>query len=413
MKSKNLHYIVITILMCAIIGCSSMGNPVIIDQALTTDISDSNAIQSGTGILGAYSVALNPQTLDFEMTPLRSATIGESMMVDGITFFTWFPCSACIRLEGIQGDSNGINLDFYVSHPMQPGNTAYPPSGSNRLDLDVFDLAIVFWSSQTPTYFPVMNQEIYTDFCQNQTGYTTELANLHNPPSNAAVPYFLVVDDSISGTSTFNKFAMGQYKHTTVSIKSSSTMFYFTMYLTMGYGASATFWTRLTPKYYNPEFNRKAAWKVTATPQEHWPQDSFAPVEVLVEVYDWQQGATVYSNPSDYSNAPSNQIYSRSDVYNVTVDVLGMANWTFSSNTPVSGTGMPGDPLIYSVMVGNYNYLTNGTYLGIVKVVDTRVPETNLNNNRDLIVTSPDGRTLNKGVMPEYATYQTFTAIVG
>lgn len=413
MMPKLLFSLLFVVSLSTLIGCSGIGNPVIDDSALPESISNSDSARSGMGILGSYNVAIDPSTLDFEMTPLRQGAIGESDLVNGIEFFTWYPCAHCCYIEGIQGDANGINLAFYIRHPMQPGNTGNPPSGFNRLDLDVFDPEIVIVPGGDPQNFPLLNQGVKTNFCQNQTGFTSELNYALSLTQSVALPYFLIVDDSISGTSTYNKLAMGQEENLTISIKSSPSMIYFTLHLTMGYGVSATFWQRLTPKYYNPEFNRKAAWKVTATPQGFWPQDSFAPVNVRVEVYDWQHGATVCTNPADYANAPSTEIYSQSDVLDVTVEVLGMADWTFSSNTPVSGTGMPNDPLIYMVPVGNYNYLSNGTYPGIVKVTDTRSPETNLGNSRDVIFTTPDGRTLNKYLIPEYATYQTFTAIVG
>jgi hypothetical protein len=413
MKSMTLLSLLIVLLIAVFGGCSSSNNPLAPDSALPENILGSADIQSGTGILGAYSVALDTSTLEYEMVPIRHGAIGESLMVEGVNLFTWFPCAQCFYIDGIKGDASGVTVDFYVRHPLNAGNPANPPSGANRLDLDVFDLSIVIWPDQSTRWFANIGRTVLADFCVNPSGYTTDLSNVLFPPQNNAVPYYLVVDDTTTGISTFNKFAMGTARNVNVSIAPSSTVVYFDVYLTMGYGASATFWQRVTPKYYNPEFNKKAAWKVIATPQDHWPNDSFAPVAVRVEVYDWQQGATVYSNPADYANAPINQIYSASNVQEVQVDVLGMANWIFSATASDSGTGMPGDPLIYTVWVGNYNYLPNGTYLGLVKVIDSRVPETNINNNRDYIVSTIDGRVLTKHLLPEYATYQTFIATVG
>lgn len=412
MKSRTLLSLLIALLITVFAGCSSPGNPVAPDSSLPENVLGSADIQSGTGILGAYSVALDTSTLEYEMVPLRHGAIGESLAVEGVNLFTWFPCAQCFYICGIQGDASGVTLDFFIRHPLNAGNPGNPPSGANRLDLDVFDLSIAIVPDQTKKYFSVLDQTVSADFCLNPTGYTTELTNILITPDDTAYPYYLVVDDSGS-VSTFNKFAMGTFKHVNVSLEPSSTVVFFDLYLTMGYGASSTFWQRVTPKYYNPEFNKKAAWKVTATPQDHWPSDSFVAVAVRVEVYDWQQGATVYSNPADYANAPINQIYSASNVQEVQVEVLGMAGWYFSSTTPDSGTGMPGDPLIYTVWVGNYNYISNGTYLGLVKVIDSRIPETDPNSSRDCIVGTEDGRVLTKHLLPEYATYQTFIATVG
>jgi hypothetical protein len=189
-------------------------------------------------------------------------------------------------------------------------------------------------------------------------------------------------------------------------------MLIFNVYLTMAYGASATFWERLTPKYYNPEFNRKHAWKVTATPQGHWVDNSSVPVDVRVEVYDWQHGATVYSDPDDFRNAPIDQIYSQSDVQGAWIEIPGMYTNTFYKTTPNSGTGMPGNPLVYKIPVSNFNFLPAGNYTGVVLVRDTRIPDHSGDPNRDCIITSPNGRTLIKHDIPEYMTYQSFTAVV-
>jgi hypothetical protein len=396
-----------------IAGCSGFRNPVNTDPIPEMpSVADTSEIQSGIGIFGAYTMTVNPSTLEYELTPLRQNTIGESFIVDGASFFTTYPCTRCFYVSGISGDSTGLKLEFYIEHPMYPGNPGNPPSGLNRLDLDVFDPAIVVWPFlPAAQHYDLLNVDVMTDFCLNPSGYTSEFSDIYLS-SEIAAPYFLVVDDSISGTPTWNKFAMGDYKYTTISFKSSPWILSFNLYLTMGYGASATFLQRLTPKYYNPEFNRKPAWKVTATPQNHWVDNELGPVDVRVEVYDWQQGATVYPNPDDFANAPVDQVYEASNVSGVWIEIPGMYTNTFYKTTPDSGTGMPGDPLVYSIPVYNHNFLPAGSYIGCVRVWDTRIPDHSGDPNRDCIVTSSDGKHLIKHSIPEYATYQTFVADV-
>jgi len=77
----------------------------------------------------------------------------------------------------------------------------------------------------------------------------------------------------------------------------------FNLYLTCGYGSSAVLVDRLNPTYYNPEFNRKSAWKVEVIPPNGtnppsqgntWASnDSSTPFNVTVKAYDWQIGANV------------------------------------------------------------------------------------------------------------------------
>ena len=180
----------------------------------------------------------------------------------------------------------------------------------------------------------------------------------------------------------------------------------------MGYGASAKRPTRLDPKYCNPEFNRKAAWKVEAQALGEWTDTyNTSTVDVDVKIYDWQTGATVYGTPDDFANAPADNIYAASEVASVSVDIPGMNSTPPSVTSATSGTGMPTDPIIFIVPVANANLIADGTYTGLVKVLDERACLT-VPDGRDIIIDSPDGASLNYETMPEYATYQTFTATV-
>jgi len=263
----------------------------------------------------------------------------------------------------------------------------------------------------TPTNYPLMGASIYSGVVANANGYTKELSNVIT--DTAALPFVLVVDDSLGDTSTWNKFAMGATNEFEVAFKLiPGTPLRFDMYLTMGYGASAKRPDRLTPKYYNPEFNRKAAWKVEAAPQGEWlDNDNTTPVDLEVKVYDWQIGATVYGTPTDFANAPANNVYAASEVASVSIEIPGMNSALPSKTTADSGAGTPSDPLIFTVPVVNQNLLDAGEYTGIVKVLDER-PVLTITDGRDIIIDTPDGMALNYYAMPEYATYQTFQAIV-
>jgi hypothetical protein len=357
------------------------------------------------GMLGAYELTINPENSTAELTAKRIAAIGEDYIVSGINFFTIAPCATCLKISGIAIDMDGnAVLTFSISHPFPAGNTSEPPSASNRLDLDVFDLAMVIVPTETTAAtYSLTGKSVYTGYCINPDGYTTELADVVS--DTAAMPFFLAVDDSDTGTGTFNKFAMGEEDMKfDAGFDLSAGVLDFDMYLTMGYGFSAKKPDRLTPKYYNPEFNRKAAWKVVVTPPEGndppamantWnDMNGTATWPVTVEVYDWQQGATVYTgDPLEFGGADSDNVFASSEIASVSVEIPGMNSSLQSVTTADSGTGHPPDPCIYTIPIANQNLLPEGEYVGLVKVTDERA-----------VLTPADGR--------DFLIYQTFTATV-
>jgi hypothetical protein len=414
---------VIFVFIIFVTGCSGVSSPIEPGQAALNNylnelplicLTDANAASNAIGLLGAYELTVNENEISAELVSKRYSSIGESFIVNGISFFTIAPCSNCLKIESITLVAPYIEVTFSISHPFEKGDPFKPPTGRNRLDLDVFDLALVVAPvNTTSTVFSLTGASAYTEICCEADGYTTELAEVTG--DTAAYPFFLVVDDSISGTSTFNKFKMG-----TKNVE-FDTMFiggYFELYLTMGYGASAVKVNRLNPTYYNPEFNRKAAWKVDVTPPEGeyppamgntWDDtDDSTAYNVTVEVYDWQIGANVDSELTNTTD-----IYAASDVGSVSVEIPSMNSTLQSITTADSGSGMPDSPLVFTIPITNDNLLVAGEYMGLVKVTDERVPPSAPSpGETDALVDVPDGVSISYIGMPEFATYQTFTATV-
>ncbi|MCD6216491.1 PQQ-binding-like beta-propeller repeat protein [bacterium] len=405
---------ILALFVFSLVGCSSSSNNPTTPQS--DGISVASDIGSALGMLGAYELSINPENNTAELTAKRTNAIGESYIVSGIGFFTISPCPDCFKIKGISMTPEGfIALTFSIRHPFDPGDTLKPPTAINRLDLDVFDLTLVIAPKETiPEAFSLGNA--YAGICVDTDGYTTELSNLVE--DTASLPYYLVIDDSIGGISTFNKFKMGEETEFDVILDLSGSTLLFDLYLTMGYGFSAVKADRLHPAYYNPEFNRKSAWKVVVTPPEGddppalgntWQHDdSTTPFSVTVEVYDWQIGANVdpaLTNPDD--------IYAASGVSAVSMEIPGMTAAYATVNTPDSGTGMPDDPLVYTISMANENLLEAGEYTGLIKVTDERLPLAPPPiDSRDYLIDSPDGVVLENYEIPEYAAYQIFTATV-
>jgi hypothetical protein len=338
-------------MLMVLLGCSQGGSPVSSSNSLESSetmplaIADQSGMNESLGVMGAYHLSINQADMSAELTPMRIGTIGESYIVSGIGFFTVAPCADCLSLSGFTFTGGKVGLLFKIRHPFDRGVPTLPPTAKNRLDLDVFDLAMVIVPTLgSPTNFPGIGVDIFADVVANAAGYTRELANLID--NDAAVPYVLVVDDSQSDPpSTWNKFAMGAESFFDVFFSLIPGLpLSFDMYLTMGYGASAKRAQRLEPKYYNPEFNRKAAWKVEVATYGPWLDTPVGPTTVEVIVYDWQIGATVYSG-TDFENAPKDNIYAASGVDYVKVEIPGMAP-VMQVDTPTSGSGSPHDPHI-------------------------------------------------------------------
>jgi len=419
--SRALVLVAIAVTMF-LMGCSGGSSPVSPDQNKTQGTMDNLPIigmsegggqTNAIGLLGAYELQLNADTLTADLVSQRTPALGESYIVSGINFFTLVPCANCLKLSKVIMEAPYVKLTFDISHPFAPGDPALPPTGKNRLDLDIFDVAMVIvpvgGSAKT---FSVGTA--YTDVCAKADGYTTELSNMI--VDDAACPYYLVIDDSEGTASTYNKFAMGT-KNALFDVyfdKGGQ----FNMFLTFGYGKSAQKKAdRFTPIYYNPEFNRKSSWKVsvlgpegTDTPSRlnTWNDLDTDPLNVTVKVYDWQQGAN-----ADPLLTNTTDVYAASNVSKVSVAIPGMTAAAVTATTPTSGTGTPSDPLVYAVPVPNTLHLTQGKYVSLVKVEDERatmeVPPT---NDRDFLINNESQGVNVNYKMNAYVTYQSFVATV-
>jgi len=406
---RNLLVLLLLITWLFSVGCSRSG---LVDN-LELNPMIATAQSNSIGILGANELTINPVEMTAELISRRIPYLGESYLVNGTSFFVTQPCSDCLEIEKIGVTPEGyVELGFKARHPFEAGDPLEPPSGRNRLDLDIFDLVlIVVPLEKTPTSFSMMNTSVYDGLCPYADGYTRELETLIS--DSAACPYYLVVDDNEDGTYTFNEFSMGANQSFSTYFDISSVL-KFDLYLTFGYGVSAQRSIRLHPFYFNPEFNRKNAWKVEVIPPEPgetWTSDDNVQTrKVTVKVWDWQHGVTTIVNPP----VESSDIAFASDVSSVAIEIPGMCSALQTATEPVSGTGCdPDAPLIYELQIANENLLPEGEYLSVVKVTDERVPPSDIEPGMtDTLAHSSDGFSLEWHVIPEFATYQTFIAAV-
>lgn len=403
-------------------GCSSAGSPVnpdsirpeIASEIPVTDGYNISKLPDSLGLLGVYDLTINPETMTASLEGKRSSSaVGDSYLIEGMAYFTISPCSDCLKLESIgQLPDGSIQVAFRLRHPFKaPGTPCEPPS---RADLDIFDVVLLVRPLETSSFeFQNTQASIYAGMCPNANGYTRELSTLIN--DSGALPFFLAVDDGIAGKNTYNKFAQGTSVELTTYFKPQPVM-KFSLYLTFGYGVSSTRPTRCSPSYFNPEFNRKNAWKVEVVPPGTelgmtWDNmDALTEYNVEVLVWDWQQDANISDplvNPTDVRYV--------SNVSKVSVEIPGMNSTLHFVTTKTSGSGFdPADPLVYRIPVANENLIPIGEYTGLVKVTDSRVPKSNVHEGTiDSLIHTPDGVDLQwMEIGNEFATFQTFTATV-
>ena len=130
------------VLVFMFVGCSG-GNPV------ATDFSSKVATSGGEGVFMRAKLHLDTDSMTAFITPVRNnAAVGDYFADLEITSFLVFPfCpdATCLYVKGLgveAGTPPDITMTIGVKHPFGVFNSALPPSGTNRADLDLFDLRV-------------------------------------------------------------------------------------------------------------------------------------------------------------------------------------------------------------------------------------------------------------------------------
>jgi hypothetical protein len=414
----------ISLLACIITlisACSGHGeDPITVngsDSTFTASASDSIPVSGSfstepTGILGAFNLVLSPDTTGAQLSTLRlsSLSVGESFLVSGTAFFTINPCLDCLKIDSINLNSqNQIVLGMSVKHPFKKGDPSGDPSPSNRLDLDLFDLALVIHpQTGNSQNFPGTDVKVYNQILQNADGYTGELDRIVS--DHSMLPYKICYENQ-----DHNRFEMGTDYQPFDLVFNIDSNLNFNLFLTMGYGYSAKPEDRLNPTYYVPEFNRKAAWKVEVIPPDDsvtWTaSDSTAICTVTINVFDWNHG--VQKDPYFPDPGNTDKLSAESDIKKVTLEIPGMTQVLTATTTDNSSNGWD-DPVTYTARFANTNLLGEGCYPGIVKVLDSRPPGSAISSvKKDTIGHVQESNLKLKWYdVNEFATYQAFNAVI-
>ena len=429
MKSLNL-LITMLFIFFLLTSCSKNSNPTAPDQpqqngsdANPLVVADSQLpVNPYRGVFGAWKVEIDPEKLTAEIVPARNANaIGDIFDADLLQFLTVSPCANCLRITNVYiGQDYCLNIDVGIKHPFNDIVA--------RPDLHGFDVRLIFildgyWTpfSDIKVMQPGGAEEdalIGLHSLLNADGFTSHFDSIVTDER-----YFLNGTDFLGNLNPFiryfNKYTTDTFDphaptgHNVMQVGSPFEVRTaqlagwglggLVLYLVadVAYGHSATYLNRPDPQYYLPEYNRTEPWRT-----EYWIEnnnldaaDPLSTADVMIQVFDWQQGATVdpdYPNPDNLSG-----ISQSSNVSQLILSIPGLQNAPIIVDTPESGTGTPMDPLTYRLQVTNENGI-NHNPTGLLAVRDELYGQT----GRLPIPESPSGFPYDTEDILDYTFYQ-------
>lgn len=449
MYIRNLiPYIVFTCIL-ALTSCTDSSpvdvtspNPKTLDgttvPVLVSDWDENGNPSGGIGLLGAYHVSVDIDSLTGEMTSLRNTASQDVVEIVDITnFLMASPCTSCVELKSIMLNNSGnLVLRIGIKHPFAFPNPAKPISGRNRADLHVFNVEGTVYMQTLTTEkvtFPGIGETAGSCVLVNADGYSDYLDTAMNSiiQTEATVhPYILHFDDfsegnfnvdnpygfldivNPSGYLVMMQGSSMDFKNYEFDIEELSNPFAFTFVVGCTYGLSAESKSkRMDPVYSLPQFNKKAASKVwlsgitNSLPYGLQEGDINSSEVYEISVLDMNHGVLV-------GNAKNKMKY-KSDIASITLEIPQIMSTPITITNPIPTGGNPKDktnPLTYELTVTNALNKPAGEYSALVKVVDSYRPGTNEVIPADGIsrVKPTEPTTLGYFDIAEFATYTYF-----
>ncbi len=424
-----------------ITGCSSQFNPAtpaedILSGQPLVGVSErfpDGSPASGMGALGIFNLSVNADEISAELTPLRQSSLTDVLEVVDITnFMTITPCSDCVKLDLISIDIDGnLVVSIGIKHPFPAGDSLKPVTGQNRGDLHVFNIEGTIVSDLTGTSFPGLGSATAGFALVSADGYTPYLDTVLDDiyPTDATVhPYILHFDDYTAGNFDASNpmgfesvtdpppsgnlvMAMGSDYDYQDYIFDIDGIVNFIYAVGCTYAvSSASKDERFKPEYRVPQHNKKAASEVSIEiiTNDLISEDPLSTAEIEIHVVDVSQGVAIGTN--------LDEMFADSSVGGITIDIPGVsASPVIVDISSPTGTGHnPAVPLVYAATITNTANGVEGTYSGLVKVVDSYSPGLNENpllSGMDGIKRVEPIETPLAGLftIAEFATYQTFS----
>jgi hypothetical protein len=398
-------YFFIIVMVLIFTGCSQTSTPILPDNSQSENLPgvaniDENSYLRDELTFGVWEINVDLATLKSDTFMVRSAGAIGQTIPDALlsTYLTVTPCSTCMRMDviGYHPDTGQIDLNIGIRHPLAAFNAGLPITAANRADLDVFDvMGIIILPKIDDVAFNYMidgTRQVEVDpfTMVNPDGYTTSLNDVITDPSFLNPPWIEPLSTlnpfKSYFTSTQNRrFIQGEPFQTvtyTFDTRKISDVLRFYIAFRASYGVSASFartisdpWgvgSRANPKYYVPEFNQIEAYDVVVgqTGNLAWG-DIGSTAQITVQCKDFQAGLTGLGR-FIMEIDPQDAISFTSDVTRVVADIPAISNTIFQSTTPVSGSGIEGDPYQFEMIIQNNNAALFGTYPYLVVVEDSR-----------------------------------------
>jgi len=434
-------------LFSCIFGCSNGNNPLTAPDPLNQDLASKHlpvgisdtfidgSPAGGIGTLGLFSLIIYPQDNKAELIPLRQSTLTDVLEVVDITnFLSLAPCTDCAKLHSISTDVDGnLILSIGIKHPFDVGDQSQLITGRNRGDLHVFNVEGTIVSNNPGIIYSNLGETVAGFTLVNVDGYSkyidTVLDDIY--PTEATIhPYILHFDDYSAGNfdpsypmgfesvtdpppSGNLVMAMGcdyDYQDYVFSLESGvPVVFLYAVGCTYAV-SSASKNDRFSPEYRIPQHNKKAPSEISVEIITNGltAGENSSNAEIEIHVVDINHGVSVGPN--------LDQMLADSSVSGILIDIPGVEIDTVNvDTTSPTGTGHdPLNPLIFPAIITNSADAVEGTYTGLVKVLDSY----SSGQNTSLLLNGMDGikrvdPTENplEGLfdIPEFATFQTFT----
>jgi|GEM_PF-3872603 len=347
--------------------------------------------------MGVYRLTGDLASRSFELTPIdRGAmALGDSFAVD-ITKLS----ETTLRFTGFELPTPSLlRMSMSWEHPL-PGTTT-------RRDLSVFDLRAHIMTDQVGTSFAGPTgltaptgaagaSEVVVMAgidVQNADGWSSWGDEVVEPATGAfpptVYPYVLLHEDTgrlpIVPTAPLGwnvvPQAAGVYDfHFDIGIGNNPNLD-FIVALDASYGASALksianpgVGSRLNPRYLNPEFNVKEAWRVSATVSGPIEIGNPSSISTLTMTAFDHQGPLTASGAFDPITAPATSLRYASALTRAEISVPGALFSAMTITGPFfSGDGTPADPYLHNEdITGDLidGAAVPGDYVGLVAFVD-------------------------------------------
>jgi hypothetical protein len=444
---RNLSIFAIIVFTIIFAGCSGENRGITAPE-LTIDSSHAFGVgvtdtfpdgspSGGTGMLGLFNLSIDPEYVTASLEPIRESSLTDVLEVVEITnFLRMAPCTDCARLKSVSIDPEGHPVvSIGIKHPFPEGDPLKPATGRNRGDLHVFNIEGIIISNSEGESFTGIGQSISGLNLFNADGFSAYLDDAIDDfyPTDASIhPYILHFDDYSAGNFSATNpmgfesvtepppsgnlvMAMGcdyDYQNYVFNIDTSKSFIY-AVGCTYAVSAANKI-MRFSPEYRVPQHAKKAASEVSVAivSNDLKGGNVASTAEIEVRVVDISHGVSV--------GTALDQMLADSSVDEITIEIPGITSSPIAidGGGASSGSGHdPSDPLVYPVTIQNTMAAAEGTYTGLVKVLDSYSPGQNtspLLDEKDGItrVDPVDNPLTGLFAISEFATYQVFSISV-